>query len=158
MREKEFESLFTQACILYKCLYVKIPDVIAGQALIDSQSNSGRFMARKRPADGVFVSREGVMLIELKANAGAVKPHQISCAETANAICPGSYLFIRSRKSKGKEVFQVEVHDRFGKLIIEQFSDLRSLVYGLVEYQHKLKALNMKINLDSNPAGNKVES
>jgi len=157
MREKEFESLFTQACILYKCYYIKIPDVIAG-ALIDSQSNSGRFMARKRPADGVFVSREGVMLIELKANAGAVKPHQISCAETANAICPGSYLFIRSRKSKGKEVFQVEVHDRFGKLIIDQFSDLRSLVYGLVEYQAKLKALNMKINLDSNPAGNKVES
>jgi len=157
MKEKEFESLFTQACILYKCYYIKIPDVIAG-ALIDSQSNSGRFMARKRPADGVFVSREGVMLIELKANAGAVKPHQVSCAETANVICPGSYLFIRSRKSKGKEVFQVEVHDRFGKLIIDQFSDLRALVYGLVEYQAKLKALNMKINLDSNPAGNKVES
>ena len=157
MKEKEFETLFTQACVLYKCFFVKIPDVIAG-ALIDSQSNSGRFMARKRPADGVFVSREGVMLIELKANAGAVKPHQVSCAETVNAICPGSYLFIRSRKSKGKDLFQVEVHDRFGKLIIDKFSDIRALIYGLVEYQAKLKALNVKINLDSNLAANKVES
>lgn len=155
MKEKEFESLFSQACVLYKCFFIKIPDVIASQYMIDGQSSSGRFMARKRPADGVFVSREGVMLIELKSNAGSIKPHQISCAETANVICPGSYLFIRSRKSKGKDLFQVEVHDRFGKLILNEFSDLRALVYGLVEYQAKLKALN---NLDSNLAGNKVES
>jgi len=158
VKEKEFESLFTQACILYKCFYMKIPDTIITKEMIENASKRGRVKDREKPVDGIFVSKEGVMALEFKANYGPDKKHQVDNAEKSNAIIAGAYLFVRCKKSKNKDVFTIEIHDRFGKVVVDTFSDLRALVYGLVEYQAKLKALNVKINLDSNPAGNKVES
>ena len=88
MKEAEFAKEFQLVAQSCGCVWVKIPD-----AILTAET---RFRPeRKRPADGVLIMQNGVMLIELKSGSGPAKPHQLEwSAKSPVQKVPGTLLLL----------------------------------------------------------------
>ena len=109
MTEKAFEQLFALTANRSGCLWIKIPDAIkTSDSLIVKRTGKITMREHKRPADGILITPNGCLLIELKSQYGQPKDHQVTCCDRVNAITHG-YLFIRCQERKKGMVFSVEL-------------------------------------------------
>jgi len=126
MKEAEFAKEFQLVAQSCGCVWVKIPD-----AILTAET---RFRPeRKRPADGVLIMQNGVMLIELKIGSGPAKPHQLEWSARCRKVNSLSYVFIRKRPAGKVKAgcYQIETSDGGRPKLIETFDNLKSLIRQL---------------------------
>ena len=96
--EASFATEFKLAINKRKWLWIVIPDVIVTKELLENATYRGRVASRKLPCDGLVVTPNGIVMVELKAGSNPAKEHQKKNCQAVNMMCAGRYLFIRKNR------------------------------------------------------------
>jgi len=99
-KESAFEKQLEVYAPIYKCLYMKIPDIIP-------LKRYGKITAHRRPFDAILLTPTANYLIECKVDNNTLKPHQQATQERINAI-NGSYYVLRKKFLKKGIVYRIE--------------------------------------------------
>ena len=95
--EAQFESTLARVASLLKCIYVKVPDMIATKARLSSGLPEHR-----KPFDGVLITPSCVFAVECKIGYAKQREHQIETERRINAVNHNAYFVLRRiEKAKG---------------------------------------------------------